>query len=139
MIAIDVDIAPGTELLQQIVERIGHPREALNVLGDLLTDYERAVFATQGFGTWAALDPATVRAKDSNRILVDTGEALRHLTGAPDIAGDSVTASAPSYLDYLRRGARGMPKRDATPTPTSAHLADWAEGLLGALVHGRRR
>ncbi|SDC46103.1 hypothetical protein [Nocardioides lianchengensis] len=139
MLAIDVDVSAGTELLQQIIDRLDNPRDALTVLGDLLGDYEREVFATDGFGTWATLDPATVRAKDCNRILVDTGEALRHLTGSPDISGESVTASGPSYLDYLRQGARGMPKRDATPTPTPAHLDDWAEGLLGSLVHGRRR
>lgn len=139
MLSVSVDV-DNAGLLDDIRGRLDS-RLPLQVLGDALVDYERQAFATRGFGTWDGLDPETIAEKGSSRVLIDNGDLLRELTSPSSLqySGDTVTL-ATSQLSALfaKRGARGAPKRDAAPKPTSQHVAGWAEELLGALVTGRR-
>lgn len=136
---VEADVRDAGELLQGIVDRLDNPRGALTLLGGLLADYEREVFATRGFGRWPADDPATVSLKNSGRVLVDTGGLLENLTDA-QIDGDSVKVNqgTSKQAAFLKRGARGMPRRDPAPMPDQNRVADWADQLLGYLVDGRR-
>lgn len=115
-------------------------RAALSLLGELLEDYEREVFATRGFGKWESLDPDTIAQKGSRRAMVDTGNLLDELTAAK-IRGDAVevTAGDAKYATYLRDGSRGMPKRDPAPEPTSQRVQQWAEQLTHFIATGKGR
>jgi len=139
VIDIDVDTRAAERFLGDIFDRVDQPRPLLQLLAGELRAYEEEVFATAGFGTWAALDPSTVRAKGSSRILVDTAGLLDSLTkpGAERITEESVTLLSDSpAAAYLKRGARGMPKRDPAPVPPASKVSEWAQDLLGYLVNG---
>ncbi len=130
-----------TGLLTDIRQRLDSPRLLLEVAGDALIDYEREAFASSGFGSWASNDPDTVIEKGSTRVLVDTGGVLRDLSSRSSLkfTDDSVTLSTDKVGAIMaKRGARGAPKRNAAPKPTSQHVEKWAEQILGALVTGRR-
>lgn len=129
---IAADVAPARRLVGDIADRVDDGHSLLALLGEELVDYEREAFATSGFGTWA---PSI---KGSGRTLVDTGDLLRFLTGRPDITGESVETKAPAYAGYLKAGARGMPKRDPSPQPDTAHVQRWAQSVLGFIVTGHR-
>lgn len=131
-----------TGLLDDITQRLDHPRPLLEVAGDALIDYEREAFASSGFGTWANNDPETVMEKGSSRVLVDSGNLLRDLTSRSSLRfdDDSVTLSTDKVGAIMaKRGARGAPKRNAAPKPSSQHVEGWAERILGALLGGDRR
>jgi hypothetical protein len=136
---VEADVRGPSDLLQGIADRFDNPRGALTLLGGLLADYEREVFATRGLGRWPADDPATVRLKNSGRVLVQTGGLLENLTDA-HIEGDSVVVNSgdSKQAAYLKRGARGMPPRDPAPMPDHGRVQDWAEQVLGYLIDGRR-
>lgn len=138
-----VDATAADLMLEGILERIDNPDPLLRYLAGEILDYEAEVFATAGFGTWSPLDPDTILAKGSSRILVDDGDLLADLTSARadvEISGDTVTiATDHPAAEYLKRGARGMPKRDPAPEPPPARVEKMAEGLLGFIVAGRRR
>lgn len=139
---IEIRAEVDTGLLADIRQRLDQPRFLLEVAGDAIADYEKDAFASRGFGAWAGNDPETVLEKGSARVLVDTGGVLRDLTSRAGqrIEGDSVTVSTDKVGAIMaKRGARGAPKRDAAPKPTSQHVEKWAEVILGALVTGRRR
>lgn len=136
------DTAAADQVLAAIIDRIDDPRPLLEFLGTRLLEHEKLAFATAGFGTWAPLDPATIRAKGSARPLVDDGDLLRSLTrkSALDFAGDAVTiATNERSARHLQGGDRGMPKRNPTPEPTPADTRRWAEEALGFLVAGETR
>lgn len=138
----EVDVAGAEQMLDEIQQRLDDPTSLLRFLAEEISDYESEVFATQGFGTWGALDPDTVRAKGSGRVLVDTGDLLASLTnanaGSVKIVGDTVTVSSGEVSGIMaQRGARGMPKRNPAPEPSPAKVQQWGEHLLQALVEGR--
>lgn len=134
LIDIGADTTDAHQFLERIADRLDDRTGMLELLGDLLVDYETDVFATSGHGTWAPLDPATIAGKGSNRPLVDTGELLKALTGDSDTQGESVEVTGTDYAGYLKGGARGMPKRDPAPGPTHADVEHWAHELLGYLT-----
>lgn len=121
-----------------------NPKSLLLLMADEIRDYEKTVFASAGLGTWGALDPSTVAEKHGGRILVDTGGLLKSLTsrgggGVQRIAGDSVTVATTEISAVMaQRGARGMPKRNPAPKPSSGIVQGWARTLLGALIDGTR-
>lgn len=139
-----VDATAADTMLEGLLDRIEDPDPLLRFLGEEILDYEAEVFATGGFGVWAPLDPYTVKAKGSSRILVDTGGLLDELTRpggrSVRVVGDAVeVVSDDPVAGYLARGARGMPKRDPAPSPPASRVELWAEDLLGFIVGGGRR
>jgi hypothetical protein len=142
VIGVDVDTRPAARLLSAVRGRVERPRPVLDALADELVEREARAFATNGFGRWGALAPATVRAKGHGRVLVDTGGLLRQLTSrtAVRVTGSSVEVSTNHAGAYFNRvGARGMPKRDAVPHSTSTEREEWASTALGFFVTGERR
>lgn len=136
---VDFDVTAAEEMLDDLTDRLDRPEGALRFLGDELLDYGSEVFATRGFGTWAADDPYTVKSKGSGRVLVDNGDLLDSLTGrsAVEISGDTVSVVSDDVAGIMaKRGARGAPKRDPFPVPSPTKVAGWAEDLLGFLVEG---
>ncbi len=141
MSTVHVDSAAAELMLTDLIDRVDAPDVLLRFLGEEIADYEAEVFATQGHGSWAALDPDTVKSKGSGRVLVDTGDLLDSLTrpGASGtrIAGDSVTISTSEVSGlFAQRGARGMPQRNPAPAPPPRVVQQWGEHLLQALVDG---
>lgn len=140
MLSLDVDDAAARHWLAGIRGRLEDPADAMAVLVEDVNTYESEVFASQGQGGWAALDPATVLLKGSTRVLVDTGNLLELMTHAKVDDTDSVildTRDAP-YIAPLRAGANGSPSRNPAPIPSNTVLEGWAEDLLDVIVHGRR-
>lgn len=134
LIDIHADTAPGHALLERIADRLDDRSGLLDLLADLIADYETDVFDTSGHGQWAPLDPATVAQKGSSRILVETGGLLEALTGEGRSEGESVVLSGTEYAGYLKGGARGAPPRDPAPEPSRGDAERWAEELLGHLT-----
>lgn len=141
LLEVDVDQEAAVRWLHEIGDRLESPA-ALEIVSDEMSDYMAEVFATANFGTWAPLSPSTLATKGNSQILVDTGGLLDSLTGAGRgrREGDSVTITTDERsAGYLKRGARGMPQRDPAPAPRAGEIHEWAEQLLGFLVHGRIR
>lgn len=138
-IEVEADIAEAHDMLTDIGGRLDSPRPLLAQLGDDLHEHAEQAFATDGFGTWAPLSPATVTRKGSSRILVDTGGLLDSLTsGSPDITDESVTLSTDHpAAPFLRAGARGAPARDPLPEPPGDVVDGWAETSLEYFLTGR--
>lgn len=134
LIDIGADTTDATAFLERIADRLDDRTGMLELLGELLVDYETEAFDTGGFGTWAPLDPATIAAKGSSRPLVDTGALLKELTGGSDTSGESVEVTGTEYAGYLKGGAHGMPRRDPAPEPTHSDVEHWADELLGYLT-----
>lgn len=137
-VVIDSEIRGAVDLLDDITGRLDDDRAMLGLVAEQLNEHEAAVFATQGRGQWAPLDPATVLLKGSSRVLVDTGDLLDAMTSAR-VNGEDVeldTRAVP-YVKYLRGGARGAPRRDPAPAPQPSQVEGWAEDLLGYVVDGR--
>lgn len=138
MLGINASITPEG-LLGDIADRVNDRAGVMSVLGGLLEDYEKNVFATSGLGRWAGDDPVTAQLKGSSRVLVDSGLLQRELTKAR-IEGDTVEVATRDafYGRFLRDGDRGMPKRDPAPKPDSATVAGWADELVGFLITGEK-
>lgn len=137
-ILVEVDTTDAVRRLSQVAGRLD-ARDLLGLLADELIEHVEEAFATSGFGEWAPLDPATVRAKGSGRILVDTGGLLASLTSpaAVEELGETVRiATDHPGAGPLKRGARGMPERNATPTPERPELNSWATRLARYAVDG---
>ncbi|MEJ7846434.1 MAG: hypothetical protein WKF93_12395 [Acidimicrobiales bacterium] len=136
-----VDAVSAARRLDGMVRRSSDATPLLQILGDELLEYAAGAFATRGYGQWATLDPATVRAKGNGRVLVDNGGLLADLTSRGSLrrSGETVTLSTDeTSAGYLKRGARGMPQRNPTPPPPSPVVNGWAREALGFLVEGRR-
>lgn len=134
---IDADTAAAERMVHDIGGRVTD-QLVLNLIGEAMTDYEVALFAAGGRGQWAALDAATIAAKGHGRVLIDTGDLMQAATGAYTVMGDDVTVNLPEYAQYLRAGARGMPRRDPAPVPEGATLEEWADQVLSYMLEGRR-
>lgn len=141
LIDVDVDQEPAVRWIREIGDRLESPR-ALEVVSDEMSDYLAEVFATANFGTWAPLSPSTIATKGNSRILVDTGGLLDSLTGhgRGRHEGDSISITTHERsAGFLKSGAHGAPARDPAPEPRAGEVHQWAEHLLGFLVHGRVR
>jgi len=55
---------------------------ALGLIGAYCTNISKKAFTTNGFGEWEGLKPATVRAKGSSQVLIDTGTLRNSITWA---------------------------------------------------------
>lgn len=137
-IEVEADIAEAHDMLAGIGDRLASPRSLLDQLGEQLGEHAEQAFATDGFGTWAPLAPATVAQKGSSRILVDTGGLLDSLTsGSPQVSDDAVTLSTDHpAAAFLRAGARGAPARDPLPEPPDGVVEDWADLSLEYFLTG---
>lgn len=136
---VGIDIARGRDggLLAAMGARGLAVIPALRRIATLMRQRERRVFASGGFGAWAALDPDTLASKRGGRILVDTGGLLDSLTQRG--ARYAVTRASSDLLVFgtshpvahlLRDGARGTPKRDPVPTVRAGEVEEWADELL---------
>lgn len=137
-ILVEVDTDAAERRLDQVAGRLD-ARHLLSMIGDELVDHVEEAFVTGGFGEWAPLDPATIRAKGSSRILVDTGGLLASLItpSAVEEFGETVRlATDHPGAGPLKRGARGMPERNATPAPDRSTLNGWATRLARYAVDG---
>jgi phage gpG-like protein len=125
--------------LQEIINRLEQPADLNRLMGNLLVDFEREVFATRGRGAWQADDEVTIAAKGGAQVLVDSGNLLRELTD-PHIDGESVFVDQgdATYAIFQQRGARGMPERDPAPEPSDSVVDGWTDQLLGFILEGRR-
>lgn len=139
-----VEFEASESVLDRLARQLDNPRPLLAVLAEEIRDYEAKVFASRGFGRWPSLDPETARRKRGGRVLVDSGDMLRSLTHYPakdavqDFASDSVTVGTRHVAAIMhKRGARGMPKRNPAPAPSSAQVRGWADAMLAALLDGR--
>lgn len=47
--------------------------KGLGLIGAYATNISKGAFRTQGYGTWPALKPSTIKEKGSSQILIDTG------------------------------------------------------------------
>lgn len=54
--------------------------KALGLIGVKATNISREAFTTQGFGTWPANKPDTIREKGSSQPLIDTGTLRNSIT-----------------------------------------------------------
>lgn len=139
MLSVDVELSAGRQMINQIGDRLdGHAGGVHNLLGDILEEYEKDLFASNGRSQWAALDRATVKAKGNGRVLVDTGGLMRLMTH-PERTSDGARVSAGWPYGNLKKGARGMPKRDPAPLPSRRTIDQWAERVLGFLIDGTAR
>lgn len=140
VVSVDVDVAPAHGLLDTIVGRLEDDRGIFDLLGGLLEDYEKDVFASRGSGAWAPDSSDTIELKGGSRVLVDTGNLLNELTHAKRV-GEAVQVDAGDayYARFLRDGDRGMPKRNPAPAPDRAQVSRWADQLVRFLVDGTRR
>lgn len=137
MFSVQPNFDAADHLLDGITRRLDADIGLRSILGDLLTDYEKQVFTTRDTGRWAPLGPATVKAKNSGRVLVDTGGLLSAMTH-PERTTDGVRVNAGWPFGNLKSGARGMPKRDPAPRPSSMIIGTWSERVLDYLVKGTR-
>lgn len=126
-------------MLHDIADRV-EDDSVLHMLGQHLVEHEQKAFATEGFGQWAPLSPATLKAKNGGRILVDTGRLEQVLTSRASIRveGDEVSLDEDPVARFLRTGARGMPERNPTPAPDQFDVRDWAQDALRYMTEGRR-
>lgn len=141
MIEVEVDLRPGVDLLSRVRGRVERPRPLLDGIATGFMERERQLFATSGFGRWAPLAAATVRAKGNGRIMIDTGGLLRLVASQSSIRVTSSTVEVTvnhrgAY--YNRIGARGTPRRDVMPPATARERKDWANTALGFLATGAR-
>lgn len=132
--------ARADRMLSGIRGRLDNTRTLMGMLVDDIHDFEADAFDTGGFGQWAPLSPATLRAKGGGRILVDTGALRSSLTaGSASITADGVTVgTSERSAPFLQRGARGAPPRDPMPDPPARVVEDWASKVLGYVVGGHR-
>ena len=135
-LTVELDTGAASRLLADIGDPLERSYGLMSVLADSLADYEREVFATRGHGQWAPLHPVTIAQKGSNRPLVNTGSLLANLTDV-DVVGDSVKVDGGPVAGYMRRGARGIPKRDPAPAPDRGDVDTFATTLLDALIPRR--
>ncbi|MCB9377091.1 MAG: hypothetical protein H6515_14645 [Microthrixaceae bacterium] len=136
VIGVVADTRAAEQMLTNLIDRVDNPRQILGLLGDELQAHQEEAFASRGHGSWAANNPATMRAKGHGRVLVDTGALMADLT-RPRIDGEKVGVDSDSIGGRMAaRGARGAPRRDPTPTPTPADVRGWAERVLQHITRG---
>ena len=75
MIDLEVEARKALDLFERIFTAVEQPRPLLEVLAGDLRDYEAQMFATAGRGTWARLNPATIRGK-GNALTVEIGRMV---------------------------------------------------------------
>ncbi len=134
---IGAEVIRPRRIVDEIRSRVEDPRGLLRAAGRELIEYEVEVFATRAFGAWAPLAVATIKSKNSRRVLVDTGGLLRDLTSAGSLRyrGESVSLlTRHPGAEHLEAGARGTPVRDPAPMPPRREVAEWSRNLLGFLV-----
>jgi len=132
MLDVEVDAFEAESLLGGIADRIEQPRSLLSALSGELVDHERDAFATNGFGEWAPLHPATIARKGSSRILVDTGSLMAALTRPSSVRIDSDAATITAAgIDYAKFHAG---RRNPTPEPPRERVEQWADSILDGLV-----
>ena len=139
LLTIAATTTAASQMVDGIADRLERPRNILGRMGEELIDHEEELFASEGHGEWPALDPMTVAAKGSGRLLVDTGQLLADLTSnsAIRIEDDSVEVSTSHpAAGYLRSGTSRMPRRDPVLEPTSSELRHWADVMARAVVDG---
>ena len=54
--------------------------KGLSIIGTQAMNISKKAFTSGGYGAWAPLDPATVKAKGSSQILIDTGMLRSSIT-----------------------------------------------------------
>ena len=64
---------------EKITEGRGNALTELNKLGQLGESISRDAFKSQGYGDWKELDPRTIAAKGSSKILQDTGKLVQSI------------------------------------------------------------
>ena len=64
---------------KNILEGKSSAMTQLNKLGVLGESISKESFKTQGYGDWKALDPRTIEAKGSSKILQDTGKLVQSI------------------------------------------------------------
>ena len=142
---LDVDLRPALAMLDDIATRAEDADWMLDALTEDARAHIQKAFDSQGFGRWPANDPAWAAAKSRGRVLQNTGALLdslvddHHPLGVRQVRGDAVTVSTrhPAAA-HLKRGARGMPRRDPVPAAPSSTRRKMAERLLTGLVDGTR-
>ncbi|XBB66862.1 hypothetical protein ABFU82_22560 [Nocardioides sp. WV_118_6] len=124
--------------LDEVIARLEQPREMLQLLGGMLEQYESDIFNTGGRGTWAENDAVTAEAKNSGRVLVDTGNLLRELTHSRVDGDDAVVVDQGDayYGIFHQQGDRGMPTRDPAPEPHESDVDQWVERLVTFILDG---
>ena len=140
-----VDLRPALRMLDEIATRAEDADWMLDALTEDARAHIQEAFDTEGFGQWPANDPAWAAAKSRGRVLQNTGMLLdslvddRHPLGVRQVQGDSVTVTTrhPAAA-HLKRGARGMPRRDPVPAAPSSTRRKMADRLLVGLVDGTR-
>lgn len=131
----------AARFFDQMRERVARPGQMLDMLADDLVEFERQAFATRGFGSWSPLDAATIRAKGSSRVLVDTGTLMRDLTStsAVRVTDDEVTLDTDvAYAGFLQTGTSRMPARPPLPELDDSRASELADHVGRFLVDGVR-
>lgn len=138
MFDVEVDSKAAEKRLSDTSDRLSVRSGAGQIMREALVGHIEETYETGNRGEWASLDPATVKAKGSGRILVDTGDLLRSLSD-PKVRGDAVVSeTGVAYAEHLKSGARGMPKRDPAPEPDHGFVTDLAADLASYIADGRR-
>lgn len=65
---------------KKITEGKSQTIKEFGILGIIGQNISKDAFATGGFGKWQALKPATIKAKGSNEILLDTSKLVQSIT-----------------------------------------------------------
>jgi phage gpG-like protein len=120
-VKIDIETRGAAQAAASIAA-LGTRSEDLEPIGDQVADIvnasNRRRFQTEGAGTWAPLDPATVERKGSSRLLVDTGSLLRAMTSerARQTSRDELAIGGEEvpYASFVDKGTVHMPARELT-------------------------
>jgi hypothetical protein len=107
------------KVFNNLAEKIANPdAQIMRRLGDATMDDIEDRFMTRGYGTWAPLSPATIKAKKGNTmVLIDTGTMFASLK--PEVQGRYVRVLVPfggkkrdpSVPGYHQQGTDRMPQR----------------------------
>lgn len=145
--SVDTEFWKLARQFKPLVERLQDPRPALEILADQVRKaYSRQYRSGTG---WAPLKASTVRAKGSNKKLVDSGRmrnALTRKNGGGSTLDFSRYGLELRLVDrqlpqakYLKSGARGMPPRDPGQLDRERLLRDSREVLLAHILQGSVR
>lgn len=139
-----VDADRALDMVTTIMQRASEPTPLLQIAAEEMAVYATDVFASRAWGAWAPNDPAWARAKGGGRVLVDTGNLLASLTqphvhdAVRRVVGEQMLYSTKHpAAEHLKRGSRGMPKRDPLPEPRPDVARRIAQRIGSAVVEGR--